>query len=156
MWNTSGKFITKWGGGGDLVERRKQGPGLLELIYRELPRSTFQQFINLADKTPTPEPTEEEFAAFERQFLIIARRVVRREISKRLKNLPRNKKRSRGRPTRKKEFARAIRQSVRDYEKKDRKGKIDAIEKTAKKYACHPDTIWRYLRCLQHSKRHTN
>jgi hypothetical protein len=149
MWNANGKFVAKWEGKGDLTKRRKRGPGLLELIYRDLPRSRFQRFINPTDKTPTPEPTEEEFAAFERQFLVIARRVIHREISKRLKNLPRRKKQPRGRPARNKEFARAILKTLKNHEDKDGKGKIAAVNETAKDYNCSPDTIWRYLRCLK-------
>lgn len=148
VWDAEGKILSSYGG--SLGELRKRGPGILELVYRELPASTVQEFVKVT-KTPMPEPTEEEFRAFERQFLTAARRVIHREISKRLEKLPPSKKRSRGRPTRKVDAARLIHQTVREYEESGKK-KTEAVKQTAEDLGKHVDTIWRYLRSLSHAK----
>jgi hypothetical protein len=151
MFDAKGKIITKWEGGGDLVKRRKHGPGIFERIYRELPQRTRQEFMILTSAPTTP-PTKDEFEEFERRLLTATRRVANREITKILSRLPDPTKKPRGRPRRKQEKVELVQRTVEELEKK--MSKVAAVREAARVLGeggtpLHEDTIWRYLRVSQ-------
>ncbi len=154
MFDAKGKIITKWEGKGDLVERRKRGPGIYEQILREIPIGVRREFFILTN-APTVQPTRDEFTEFERQFLATARRVINREIKKRLDKLPDPTEKARGRPRRKQEKVELVQRTVEKLRK--RMGKVAAVREAAKILGeggtpLHEDTVWRYLRVSQASR----
>jgi hypothetical protein len=155
MFDAEGKIVTKWEGGGPLVEARKKAPGMMERIYRELPRETLLRFIILT-KAPTIEPVQKEWEEFETKLLTTARRVVIRQIrgqfKKPLERLPQLEKKDRGRPRLKEERAKLVQQTIERWlDSGECKTISKAVEKAADffsdgKTKLHVDTIWRYLR----------
>ncbi|HYY73166.1 MAG TPA: hypothetical protein VE778_06200 [Candidatus Bathyarchaeia archaeon] len=162
MFDSEGKIITKWEGGGRLVEARKRGPGTMERIYRELPRETLLRFV-VPTKAPVVEPTQKEWEEFEANLFTAARRVtirkVREQFKKPMSKLPQPTKRKRGRPKLKQERVRLVRETIEKWlDSGECKTTTDAVKKAAEFFgdpgpSLHVDTIWRYLRAANRGRK---
>jgi hypothetical protein len=141
-----GKGIVENPGGtlGDL--RRKNGPGVLELTYRELSDAMLKKFVRYTPD-PIPEPTEKEWIIFERKLLGTASRVIYREFRKRRARFPRTASREK----RKADRAKIIEVSLSKY---GHLGMTEAVRRTARDLRISIPTVWRYARELRSGSIH--
>jgi len=145
-------IVTDWGTGHLAEMRRIEGPSLLERTYQQLSPNLLRKFV-LVVPEETPEPTETEFAMFEKRLLGAARRLLKQDFETILEELSPYRHsghttRPRGATNREviyREKIDKIHKTVRMLENNHRK-RTQAVKVAAERLGYPERTIWRCLK----------
>jgi hypothetical protein len=145
-----GRVVMDWGQGEMAEDHKLHPPNLMERTYQALPRELILKFVVLSSKNP--EPTATEFAMFEKKLLGTARRILKQDFEKILKELapyrnsaqPRREQGATNRERIYREKVAKIRETVKKLERGGQK-RTQAVKIAVQRLGYPERTIWRAI-----------